>query len=88
MWTALAVTCVTSSMFMTALAPNLLAVELIKKTVNIEISWTTWFVGFLPVGAVLFSALPFLIYRLYPPEIKISREVPPGQEMNLPQWVS
>ncbi len=76
MWTALAVTCVTSSMFMTALAPNLLAVELIKKTVNIEISWTTWFVGFLPVGALLFLSLPFLIYKLYPPEIKVSTEVP------------
>ncbi len=76
MWTALAVTCVTSSMFMTALAPNLLAVELIKKTVNVEISWTTWFVGFLPVGAVLFLSLPFLIYKLYPPEIKVSTEVP------------
>jgi len=76
MWTALAVTCVTSSMFMTALAPNLLAVELIRKTVDVEISWTTWFVGFLPVGVVLFISLPFLIYKLYPPEIKVSTEVP------------
>lgn len=31
MWTALAVTCVTSSMFLTALAPNLLAIELARK---------------------------------------------------------
>jgi len=32
MWTAIAATCVTSSMFITALAPNLLAIELINKT--------------------------------------------------------
>ena len=31
MWTAIATTCVTSSMFLTALAPNLLAVELVRE---------------------------------------------------------
>jgi L-tartrate/succinate antiporter len=35
MWTAIATTCVTSSMFITALAPNLLAIELINKTAKI-----------------------------------------------------
>lgn len=76
MWTALAVTCVTSSMFVTALAPNLLALSLIEKTVNIEISWTTWLVGFLPVGAILLLSVPLIIYKIYPPQIKTSREVP------------
>ncbi len=76
MWTALAATCVTSSMFLTALAPNLLALELIKKTVHLEISWTTWFVGFLPVGIILIVSLPALVYKIYPPEIKSSPEVP------------
>jgi L-tartrate/succinate antiporter len=74
MWTALAATCVTSSMFITSLAPNLLALELVKKTVKLDISWTTWFVGFLPVGVILIIVLPFLIYKLYPPQIKISTE--------------
>jgi L-tartrate/succinate antiporter len=36
MWVALAATCVTSSMFLTGLAPNLLAVELVKKTAKID----------------------------------------------------
>ena len=76
MWTGLAATCVTGSMFATALAPNLLALDLIKKTVGVEISWMTWLVGFLPVGVILFAALPLLIYVFYPPEIKTSREVP------------
>ena len=39
MWVAIAATCVTSSMFLTALAPNLLAVELVRKTAKIEIAW-------------------------------------------------
>ena len=76
MWTALAATCVTSSMFITALAPNLLALELIKKTVHLEFSWTTWMIGFLPAGIILLAALPALIYKIYPPEIKVSPEVP------------
>jgi L-tartrate/succinate antiporter len=46
MWTAFAATCVTSSMFTTSMAPNLLAVELVKKTVGINITWTEWMVGF------------------------------------------
>jgi L-tartrate/succinate antiporter len=75
MWTAFATTCVTSSMFITSLAPNLLALELVNKTVKISISWTEWFVGFLPVGAVLILVLPYLIYKIYPPEIKYSQEV-------------
>jgi len=75
MWTALATTCVTSSMFITSLAPNLLALELVNKTAKISISWTEWFIGFLPVGVILFSVLPYLIYKIYPPEIKASADV-------------
>jgi L-tartrate/succinate antiporter len=76
MWTALAATCITSSMFLTALAPNLLAVELVKKTAQIDISWMQWFIGFLPVGVLLIATLPLIVYKLYPPEIKSGIEVP------------
>ncbi len=74
-WTAFAATAVTSSMFLTALAPNLLAVELVKKIAHVEITWTSWFVGFLPVGLVLLLATPLVTYLLYPPEVKEAREV-------------
>ena len=53
MWVAIAATCVTSSMFLTALAPNLLAVELVEKTAQIEIAWIDWFKYFAPVGILL-----------------------------------
>jgi L-tartrate/succinate antiporter len=74
-WTAFAATCITSSMFLTALAPNLLAVELVKKIVHVELTWTSWFVGFLPIGALLLLTLPLVTYLLYPPEVKEAREV-------------
>ena len=76
MWTAIATTCVTSSMFLTALAPNLLAIELIRKTVNVEIGWMQWFLAFAPAGIVLLLAVPALAYLLYPPEVKEGSEVP------------
>ncbi len=75
MWTALAATCVTSSMFITALAPNLLALELVAKTSKITFTWTEWMLGFLPAGLLLILILPYLIFKIYPPEIKTSPEV-------------
>ena len=83
MWTAFAATCVTSSMFITSLAPNVLAIDLARKTAQLDISWAQWFLGFLPVGAILLIVLPLLIYKLYPPEIKSSQEVPAwaGEEL-------
>jgi L-tartrate/succinate antiporter len=76
MWVAFAATCVTSSMFVTALAPNLFALELVRKATGVEITWSGWFTGFLPVGGPLLLLLPWLVYKLYPPEIRTSAEVP------------
>jgi L-tartrate/succinate antiporter len=75
-WVAFAATCITSSMFVTALAPNLLALAMVRNTVGIEITWTEWFLGFLPVGVILILLLPYAVYKIYPPEIKTSDEVP------------
>lgn len=75
MWTAIAATCVTSSMFLTALAPNLLAVELAGRTARVTITWFEWFLAFLPVGVILLAAVPLLAFRLYPPEVTHGGEV-------------
>jgi L-tartrate/succinate antiporter len=76
MYTALAATCVTSSMFVTALAPNVLAVALAAKTIGVNISWMDWFKGFAPAGILLFLLVPILLYKIYPPEIKEAPEAP------------
>lgn len=39
MWVAITAACITSSMFLSALAPNLLALALVKSIVGINISW-------------------------------------------------
>jgi L-tartrate/succinate antiporter len=76
MWTSFAAMCVTSSMFLTALAPNLLAQSMLKDIVRIHVTWSEWFLGFLPVGVILFALTPLLVYQLYPPTLRASAEVP------------
>jgi citrate:succinate antiporter/L-tartrate/succinate antiporter len=79
MWVALASTCVTSSMFLTALAPNAAAITQVTsatKAMGIEaVSWLGWMLAFLPAGIILFILTPWLTYKLYPPEVKGSPEV-------------
>ncbi|MNE34003.1 Citrate carrier [compost metagenome] len=76
MWVAITAACITSSMFLSALAPNLLALALVKSIVGIDISWGTWFIAFLPVGVLLILVMPLLAYWFYPPEVKVNDEVP------------
>jgi L-tartrate/succinate antiporter len=76
MWTAMATACVTSTLFLTALAPNLLALELVRKIVPIEVSWTDWFIAVAPVGILLFIAVPLLGYWIIRPTVKSGTEVP------------
>src|SRR3954471_4394099 len=75
MWTAFATTAVTSSLFLTALAPNGAALLIAKKIVNIEVSWSQWLVGFAPLGIPLLLLVPLLSYFICKPEIKESAEI-------------
>jgi L-tartrate/succinate antiporter len=63
-------------MFITALAPNLLALDIVEQTISRRISMGTWVLGFAPVGILLIGILPWLVYVLYPPEVKGGSEVP------------
>ena len=75
-WVAIAATCVTSSMFLTALAPNLLAVSLVEKNTGIIIEWGQWFSTLAIIMIPLFLLVPYLAYLVYPPEQKYSPEAP------------
>jgi L-tartrate/succinate antiporter len=83
MYTALAVTCVTSSMFLTAIAPNVLAADLALRTVHVTLSWTDWFRGFAPAGFFLLAIVPLVLYKIYPPETREAPEAPrwAGEEL-------
>ncbi len=75
-WVAIAATTVTSSMFLTALAPNLLAVSLVEKSTGLVIEWGQWFSTLAIIMVPLFLLVPLLAYIVYPPDQKKSPEAP------------
>jgi len=76
LWTAFAASCVTSSLFLTALAPNLISVDIIRRMVGMEIGWLRWFLAGASFALPLLALLPLLGFLLWPPELKSSPEVP------------
>lgn len=75
MWTAFAATAITSSLFLTALAPNVAALAIAKKTAGVDVSWSQWFIGFAPLGILLLAIMPVISYYVIKPEIKESPEI-------------
>lgn len=69
---------VTSAMFMTAMAANPLIATLAKDVAGIEISWTGWAIAALVPGLVSLIVIPYVLYKVYPPEIK---ETPGATQM-------
>ncbi len=63
-------TVITSAMFMTSMAPNPLIAEFAKKTANISISWGMWALAAIVPGILSLIVVPFLLYKIFPPEIK------------------
>ncbi len=61
---------ITSAMFVTAMAANPLAVQLASDVAGVEITWVGWAVAALVPGLVALVVVPFVIYKLNPPEIK------------------
>lgn len=76
MWVALAADCVTSSLFLTAMAPNLLGVQLARKIAGVDITWAMWLMVAVPFAGLLLTLVPLLTYWIYPPTMKRSPEVP------------
>lgn len=66
MKTCFQTTCVSSAMFITAMAANPLAVNLAAAE-GIHISWGLWALAGLVPGVVCLLTVPLILYALYPP---------------------
>jgi len=66
--TAYQVDCVTSAMFLTAMAANPLAQKL-AGDLKVDITWGGWALAALVPGLISLLVVPFVIYRLHRPEI-------------------
>lgn len=60
---------VTSGLFLTGLAGNMVALGL-AKTQGITISWMQWFLAASVPGILCLLIIPLVLYRIYPPEVK------------------
>lgn len=58
-----------SAIFLTAMAPNLVSVAL-ATAFHVHITWFSWLAASIVPGILSFLIVPFIIYKMYPPEIK------------------
>jgi len=70
---------ITSAMFLTSMAGNPLIAELARNQ-GIEISWASWAIAAIIPGILSMIAVPYVIYRIFPPTI---RQTPHAKEMAL-----
>jgi DASS family divalent anion:Na+ symporter len=64
------VTIITSAMFMTAMAANPLVAELAAQTSDVHLTWGSWALGAILPGLISLAVVPWMLYKIYPPEIK------------------
>ena len=74
MTTAFQTSTITSGMFITAMAANLLSVNLAAATIGQTITWGQWALAASVPGII--CRCPSILYVLYPPEVKDSPEAP------------
>ncbi|WP_404996454.1 anion permease [Caldifermentibacillus hisashii] len=61
---------ITSCLTLTGMAGNLVIIGFISQIANVEISWIGWLMAAIIPCLICFIAIPFVIYKLYPPEMK------------------
>ncbi|GAV22271.1 anion permease [Carboxydothermus pertinax] len=65
---------ITSAMFLTSMAGNPLIALLALKTLKINITWNLWAKAAIIPGIISILVIPYLLYKIYPPEIKKTPE--------------
>lgn len=60
----------TGYLFLTAMAPNLLAMNLMEPILHIKLDWTQWAIAASVPGLICLFLTPLVIYFIYPPELK------------------
>ena len=68
-------TCICSSMFLTAMASNPLAYAL-ALAAGVDISWGDWAIFTIVPGLLSLAIVPYLVYKIYPPELTTTPEAP------------
>ncbi len=56
--------------FLTAMAPNVLILSFAKSILKVQVDWIQWATAAIVPGLVTLFLIPWVVYRIYPPEIK------------------
>ena len=86
---------VVCAMFLTGQASNVIIARFALETTGIEVTYTRWAVGAIVPGIVSLIIVPWLFYRVFPPEIKhtpaasdfASRELKTMGPMKWSEWL-
>lgn len=68
------VNAITCAMFMTAMAGNPLIADL-AATQGVDLSWAKWAAGAIVPGLAALLIVPWVVYKIYPPELKETPEI-------------
>lgn len=69
----------TSAMFLTAMAPNAIIAQYANDILDVDLSWLNWAIAIGVPGLLILLFMPYLLYKVYPPEIK---EIPNYKEIS------
>jgi divalent anion:Na+ symporter, DASS family len=59
-----------SAMFLTSMAANPLIADFAERIAHVKLTWMTWALGSAVPGMLSLILVPYLLYRMYPPEIR------------------
>lgn len=60
----------TGYIVITGVTPNLLIAKFASDILHVQLYWWNWFAAAVVPGMIILLLLPYLLYKLYPPEIK------------------
>jgi DASS family divalent anion:Na+ symporter len=63
-------------MFLTGQAGNLLAAGLAAKVAGVTVSWSSWFAAAVVPGAISCALIPYVVYRVLPPQVTATPAAP------------
>ncbi|MGN7822113.1 anion permease [Chitinophaga sp. 22536] len=66
---------ITSSLFLTGTASNPMC-QKFAKNLGIDITWMSWFAAALVPAALSILVVPYVLYKIYPPELKSTGDAP------------
>ena len=87
--------CISAAMFFTGQASNPLVAKMAGTTTGFQVTWASWFVAGLVPGLCSIALAPWLVLKLYPPEIRhtpeaaafASSELKAMGAMNRKEWI-